>query len=72
MKDKPEKSSSRRKKPYVRPEVKQVPLRPEEAVLGNCKGSTGSARLVQVAARQYTVVPQAHEIGIESSAMNHE
>jgi hypothetical protein len=31
------------KKPYVKPEVTQVPLRPEEAVLGNCKiaGSTG-------------------------------
>mgnify|MGYP005844456029 FL=1 len=31
------------KKPYTRPEMKQVQLRPEEAVLGNCKtsGSTG-------------------------------
>ena len=37
MKAKPEKSSGKRKKPYVRPEVKQVPLRPEEAVLGFCK-----------------------------------
>jgi hypothetical protein len=26
-----------KKKPYVRPEVKQVLLRPEEAVLGFCK-----------------------------------
>lgn len=25
------------KKPYTRPEVKQVPLRPDEAVLGACK-----------------------------------
>jgi hypothetical protein len=25
------------KKPYTKPEVKQVQLRPEEAVLGNCK-----------------------------------
>jgi len=25
------------KKSYTKPEVKQVPLRPEEAVLGNCK-----------------------------------
>jgi len=43
MKAKPEKSSGKRKRPYVKPEVKQVPLRPEEAVLGNCKtiGSTG-------------------------------
>jgi len=30
MKDQP-------KKPYVKPEVMQVPLRSEEAVLGNCK-----------------------------------
>ena len=28
------------RKPYVRPAAQQVPLRPEEAVLGNCK--TGS------------------------------
>jgi hypothetical protein len=27
------------KKPYIKPEVKQVPLRPEEAVLGGCKTS---------------------------------
>jgi len=26
-----------RKKPYVKPSVKQVELRPEEAVLGACK-----------------------------------
>jgi hypothetical protein len=26
-----------RKKPYVKPEIKQVPLRPEEAVLAACK-----------------------------------
>jgi len=32
MKDEP-------KKPYIKPEVTQVPLRPEEAVLGNCKSS---------------------------------
>jgi hypothetical protein len=25
------------KKPYVKPEIKKVELRPEEAVLGNCK-----------------------------------
>lgn len=29
--------SDQAKKPYVKPEVTQVPLRPEEAVLGNCK-----------------------------------
>ncbi len=27
----------RRKKPYVKPEVNEVELRPEEAVLGSCK-----------------------------------
>jgi hypothetical protein len=42
VKPKPEKSSSRRKRPYVKPEVKQVPLRPEEAVLGNCKTTSSS------------------------------
>jgi hypothetical protein len=31
------------KRPYVTPEVRKVNLRPEEAVLGNCKtgGATG-------------------------------
>jgi hypothetical protein len=28
------------KKPYVKPQVKQVLLRPEEAVLGSCKSTT--------------------------------
>ncbi len=28
-----------KKKPYEKPELKQVPLRPEEAVLGNCKSA---------------------------------
>jgi hypothetical protein len=28
---------SKEKKPYVKPEIKKVELRPEEAVLGNCK-----------------------------------
>jgi hypothetical protein len=34
------------KKPYVKPEVKEVPLRPEEAVLGACKsnGQAGPAQ----------------------------
>jgi hypothetical protein len=27
------------KKPYIKPEVKQVELKPEEAVLGGCKVS---------------------------------
>lgn len=33
------------KRPYLKPELTQVPLRPEEAVLGNCKaGGTGSTQ----------------------------
>ena len=27
------------KRPYVTPQLKKVPLRPEEAVLGNCKST---------------------------------
>ena len=30
------------KLPYTKPEVREVPLRPEEAVLGACKTSTRS------------------------------
>ena len=30
------------KRAYVKPEIKQVALRPEEAVLAACKSSTGS------------------------------
>ena len=41
----PERDKIREKKPYLKPELKQVPLRPEEAVLGNCKlsGVSGPA-----------------------------
>jgi hypothetical protein len=42
MKDNPKKDL-REKKPYEKPEVKQIPLRPEEAVLGFCKVSSSSA-----------------------------
>jgi hypothetical protein len=31
-----------KKKPYVKPEVKQVLLRPEEAILGFCKTNAGA------------------------------
>jgi hypothetical protein len=31
------KGHTKQKKPYTKPEVKQIPLRPEEAVLGFCK-----------------------------------
>ena len=37
MSSRHEKDARRPKKPYTKPEVKQVPLRPEEAVLGFCK-----------------------------------
>ena len=31
------KQEEQEKRPYQKPELMQVPLRPEEAVLGNCK-----------------------------------
>jgi hypothetical protein len=49
MKERRKKMSSRHgkearqpKKPYSKPELKQVPLRPEEAVLGGCKTASAS------------------------------
>ena len=30
------------KRPYAKPEIKQVALRPDEAVLGACKASSGT------------------------------
>ena len=36
------KQEEQEKRPYKKPELMQVPLRPEEAVLGNCKMSGGS------------------------------
>jgi hypothetical protein len=32
-----EKDARQPKKPYLKPQVKEVQLKPEEAVLGNCK-----------------------------------
>ena len=32
----------REKKPYAKPDIQQVPLRPDEAVLGGCKTSSKS------------------------------
>ena len=37
MQNTPEHDTPQQKKPYIKPELQQVPLRPEEAVLGNCK-----------------------------------
>ncbi len=46
MNDKPEKGLEPKKKPYEKPQLKQVLLKPEEAVLGACKnaGFTGPAQ----------------------------
>jgi hypothetical protein len=30
------------KKPYTKPQIQEVPLRPDEAVLGGCKTASGS------------------------------
>jgi len=40
MKDKPARDRQQPKKTYTKPEVKKVPLKPEEAVLGFCKISS--------------------------------
>jgi hypothetical protein len=37
MKDNSNQGTQQLKKPYRKPELKQVPLRPDEAVLGFCK-----------------------------------
>jgi hypothetical protein len=39
MKDKRESNSQRVKKPYQKPEIRKIQLRPEEAVLGFCKNT---------------------------------
>jgi hypothetical protein len=39
MKEKAKEPSERRKKPYLKPEVRKVTLTPEEAVLGFCKNA---------------------------------
>lgn len=43
IKHKPIADHSKQKKPYIKPQVSRVPLRPEEAVLQSCKnqGFTG-------------------------------
>jgi hypothetical protein len=40
MKDNSVKGKTRPRKPYSKPEARQIPLRPEEAVLGGCKSAT--------------------------------
>jgi hypothetical protein len=39
----PDEPSARQKKPYAKPAMSQVSLRPEELVLGNCKTTGGGA-----------------------------
>ena len=39
MKDEQNQNPETPKKKYVKPELKRVPLKPEEAVLGACKNS---------------------------------
>ena len=42
MKDANDRNLQKGKRPYIKPELKQVQLKPEEAVLGGCKLSTAS------------------------------
>jgi len=42
MSDRQRQETQRTKRAYSKPELIQVPLRPEEAVLGNCKGATAA------------------------------
>lgn len=37
--DKPERDGQQRRSPYVKPELRRVDLKPQEAVLGFCKTS---------------------------------
>jgi len=37
------KKDVKEKKPYMKPEIKRVHLRPEEAVLGGCKTAPGAS-----------------------------
>jgi hypothetical protein len=43
MNDRTLQDSQRKKRVYQRPELVQVPLRPEEAVLGHCKTTSTTA-----------------------------
>jgi hypothetical protein len=43
MKDERKRHAQKGKKPYLRPEVRQVQLKPEEAVLGGCKINGGGS-----------------------------
>jgi len=43
MTDRLQQEPLRTRRAYSKPELVQVPLRPEEAVLGNCKLTSGTA-----------------------------
>ena len=55
----PDHSVQSPKKPYVKPSLKKVPLRAEEAVLGFCKSSTAAGPLKG----QCTTVPACSTAG---------
>jgi len=42
MDDRTENNQLEEKKPYAKPQIQEVPLRPDEAVLGGCKTSSVS------------------------------
>mgnify|MGYP001130690575 CR=1 FL=1 len=52
MVDKLEKNKRKQKKPYVKPELTEYQLSPDEAILGGCK-YTGSAGPYQGTCNQY-------------------
>lgn len=52
MGDKLEKDKIKQKKPYVKPELTEYQLSPDEAILGGCK-FTGSAGSAQATCNQY-------------------
>lgn len=59
MDEKAESRSEPQKKRYLKPELRQVPLRPEEAVLGNCKvagtSGPGIAGSCKIAGKRFTL-----------------
>jgi len=57
MKDSTGRKKEDKRKPYVKPEVKQVPLRPEEAILGFCKTATVAGPLSSACATLSCLTP---------------
>ncbi len=48
MKGKTANLKQKSKKTYTKPELKQIPLRPQESVLGFCKGDTTYGPVISV------------------------